>query len=86
MLSPEARRSPVPSSWKKNVLLDRTATSIPTLKCKLSSSASGYGIAKGVHLGDIQNLSVAPALAKLLGLSFPQAKGPVPRQLFSHAD
>lgn len=46
----------------------------------------GYGIAKGVRLGDIQNLSVAPTLARLLGVSFPQAKGPALPELFSHAD
>lgn len=43
--------------------------------------AEGYGISEGVHLGDIQNLSVAPTLARLLGLSFPQAKGPVLKQI-----
>ena len=45
--------------------------------------ANGYGISKGAHLGAIQNLTVAPTLAKLLGISFPQAKGPIPQQLLT---
>lgn len=38
--------------------------------------ASGYGIKKGVVLDEIRNLSVAPTLAKLLGVRLPVAKEP----------
>jgi predicted AlkP superfamily pyrophosphatase or phosphodiesterase len=36
--------------------------------------ASGHGIKKGVTLGDIKNLSVAPTLARLLGVELPKAE------------
>jgi predicted AlkP superfamily pyrophosphatase or phosphodiesterase len=38
--------------------------------------ATGYGIKPGVKLGKINNLSVAPTLAKLLGVPLPHAKQP----------
>jgi len=37
--------------------------------------ASGYGVRKGVQLGLVSNLDVAPTIAKLLGVSLPTAKG-----------
>jgi hypothetical protein len=33
------------------------------------------GIKPGARLGEISNLSVAPTIAKLLGLSLPNAEG-----------
>ena len=43
--------------------------------------ASGYGVRKGVQLGLVSNLDVAPTIAKLLGVSLPTAKGkPLPLQ------
>ena len=38
--------------------------------------AAGYGIKKGVTLDSIQNVSVAPTLAHLLGVQLPKADGP----------
>ena len=38
--------------------------------------AAGYGIKKGVTLNNIQNVSVAPTLAHLLGVQLPKADGP----------
>lgn len=41
--------------------------------------ASGYGVRKGVQLGLVSNLDVAPTIAKLLGIQLPTAKGkPLP--------
>ena len=37
--------------------------------------ASGAGVPKGVHLGSISNLDVAPTIAALLGLEMNQIKG-----------
>jgi predicted AlkP superfamily pyrophosphatase or phosphodiesterase len=37
--------------------------------------AWGVGIKPGARLGEISNLSVAPTIAKLLGLSLPNAEG-----------
>jgi predicted AlkP superfamily pyrophosphatase or phosphodiesterase len=37
--------------------------------------ASGYGVRKGVQLGTISNIDIAPTIAKLLGLTLPSAKG-----------
>lgn len=37
--------------------------------------ASGRGVRKGVNLGLVSNLDVAPTIAKLLGVSLPTAKG-----------
>ena len=37
--------------------------------------AWGAGIPKGVRLGNITNLDVAPTIAALLGLEMKQAKG-----------
>jgi predicted AlkP superfamily pyrophosphatase or phosphodiesterase len=37
--------------------------------------AYGYGIKKGVKLEDFSNLSVAPTIAKLLGIELPDADG-----------
>jgi predicted AlkP superfamily pyrophosphatase or phosphodiesterase len=43
--------------------------------------ASGYGVRKGVNLGLVSNLDVAPTIAKLLGIQLPTAKGkPLPLQ------
>jgi predicted AlkP superfamily pyrophosphatase or phosphodiesterase len=36
--------------------------------------ANGYGIKSGVVLDEIQNLSIAPTLAELLGVQFPKTK------------
>jgi predicted AlkP superfamily pyrophosphatase or phosphodiesterase len=41
--------------------------------------ASGYGVRKGVSLGLVSNLDVAPTIAKLLGVQLPTATGkPLP--------
>ena len=41
--------------------------------------ASGYGVRKGVDLGLVSNLDIAPTIAKLLGIQLPTAKGkPLP--------
>jgi predicted AlkP superfamily pyrophosphatase or phosphodiesterase len=37
--------------------------------------AWGVGIKPGTQLGEISNLSVAPTIAKLLGLTLPNAEG-----------
>ena len=37
--------------------------------------ASGAGVPKGIHLGSISNLDVAPTIAAMLGLEIKQAKG-----------
>jgi predicted AlkP superfamily pyrophosphatase or phosphodiesterase len=37
--------------------------------------ASGYGVRKGVQLGTVSNIDIAPTIAKLLGLTIPSAKG-----------
>jgi predicted AlkP superfamily pyrophosphatase or phosphodiesterase len=43
--------------------------------------ASGYGVRRGVKLDRIENIDVAPTVAKLLGVALPTAKGkPVPLQ------
>lgn len=43
--------------------------------------ASGYGVRRGVQLGLVSNLDVAPTIARLLGVSLPAAKGkPLPLQ------
>ena len=43
--------------------------------------ASGYKVRKGVKLGLVSNLDVAPTIAKLLGVQLPTAKGkPLPLQ------
>lgn len=39
--------------------------------------ASGYGVRKGVQLGTVSNIDIAPTIAKLLGLTIPSAKGKV---------
>lgn len=39
--------------------------------------ASGRGVKRGVTLGTVSNLDIAPTIAKLLGLSLPTAKGKV---------
>lgn len=38
--------------------------------------AAGFGIRQGVALGEIRNLSVAPTIAKLLGVKLPAAREP----------
>lgn len=43
--------------------------------------ASGYGIAKGVVLSQIQNTSVAPTLAELLGLKLPKSHSPALKEI-----
>jgi predicted AlkP superfamily pyrophosphatase or phosphodiesterase len=43
--------------------------------------ASGYGIRSGVTLENIQNTSVAPTLAQLLGVSLPKLESPVLNQI-----
>jgi predicted AlkP superfamily pyrophosphatase or phosphodiesterase len=41
--------------------------------------ASGYGVRRGAKLDPIQNIDVAPTIAKLLGVSLPSSKGkPIP--------
>jgi len=41
--------------------------------------ASGYGVRKGVNLGLVNNLDIAPTIATLLGIQLPTAKGkPLP--------
>lgn len=43
--------------------------------------ATGHGVRKGVNLGLVVNLDVAPTIAKLLGIQLPTAKGkPLPLQ------
>jgi len=43
--------------------------------------ASGYGVRRGAKLDPIQNISVAPTIAQLLGVSLPSAKTqPIPLQ------
>ena len=37
--------------------------------------ATGYGVRKGIQLGLVSNLDVAPTIAKLLGIQLPSAKG-----------
>jgi predicted AlkP superfamily pyrophosphatase or phosphodiesterase len=37
--------------------------------------ASGYGIKAGANLGEVRTIDLAPTIARLLGLSFPNAKG-----------
>lgn len=37
--------------------------------------ASGRGVRPGVDLGTVSNIDIAPTIAKLLGISFPTAKG-----------
>lgn len=39
--------------------------------------ASGYGVRKGVQLGTVSNIDIAPTIAKLLGLTIPSAKGKI---------
>ncbi len=39
--------------------------------------ASGYGVRKGVSLGVVSNIDLAPTIAKLLGVALPTAKGKV---------
>ncbi len=43
--------------------------------------ASGAGIRKGIHLGNISNLDVAPTVAALLGLEMKQTKGHVIQEI-----
>jgi predicted AlkP superfamily pyrophosphatase or phosphodiesterase len=43
--------------------------------------ASGYGIKQGITLDSIQNLSVAPILARLLGVKLPKTNGPALTQI-----
>jgi hypothetical protein len=43
--------------------------------------ASGYGIKKGATLDRIQNVSVAPTLARLLGVQLPKTEGPALTQI-----
>jgi predicted AlkP superfamily pyrophosphatase or phosphodiesterase len=47
--------------------------------------AWGAGISKGVHLGKISNLDVAPTIAALLGLEMKQAKGHTLEKIFETA-
>lgn len=44
--------------------------------------AYGYGIKPGVVIGQMSNLSVAPTLARLLGVQFPSAEGKALDELF----
>ena len=46
--------------------------------------AWGAGIPKGIHLGNISNLDVAPTIAALLGLEMKQAKGHPIEQIVKH--
>ena len=46
--------------------------------------AWGAGIPKGIHLGSISNLDVAPTIAALLGLEMKQAKGHAIEQIVKH--
>lgn len=43
--------------------------------------ACGYGIRSGVVLDEIRNLSVAPTLARLLGVQLPKAEAPALREI-----
>ena len=43
--------------------------------------AAGYGVRPGVVLDEIKNLSVAPTLARLLGVRLPRAEAPACREI-----
>jgi predicted AlkP superfamily pyrophosphatase or phosphodiesterase len=43
--------------------------------------ASGYGIKRGVELDHIANTSIAPTLAKLLGIELPKSLEPPLKQI-----
>jgi len=45
--------------------------------------ASGYGIQKGVTIPRMRNLDVAPTLAELLGIQFPQPEGRALTEIFA---
>ncbi len=44
--------------------------------------AWGYGIKQGIKLDRIANIDIAPTIADLLGISFPNADGRVLREIF----
>jgi predicted AlkP superfamily pyrophosphatase or phosphodiesterase len=46
--------------------------------------AWGAGIPKGIRLGNISNLDVAPTIAELLGLKMQNVEGHVIQQIISH--